>query len=251
MIVVGTIGLIMVIGMVLTALAPIMPHLQASDMTPELILAQTMPMMGMIALAFLVFVILAGLIGAFFGAGAIGMAKKAMESGRATLSDMMEHGKRSFISIFFADIIVGLMLLAGMVFLVPSLLSISDISAIPKLLIGALMFMLYAIILSIIFAVVRYAIVVDGIGAIKGVKRGARFFLDHKLDVFLVWLIIVAISAGLSMISMIMEYVPYVGTVWPVVNFAVSIVVIAPLSIIWWTGLYMSRAEKATIALSR
>ena len=248
MIVVGTIGLTMVIGMVLTALAPIMPHLQASDMTPELILAQTMPMMGTIALAFLVFVILAGLVGAFFYAGAIGMAKKAIEGERCNLSDMVEYGKGNFISLFFANIIVGLMLLAGMVFLIPCFLFIdkADLATFnATLIMGLLLFALYALILSIIFAVVRYAIVVDGIGAIRGVKRGAKFFLDNKLDMFLVWLIIVAISAGLSMISMIMEYVPYLGTVWPVVNFAVYIVVIAPLSIIWWTGLYMSRAEKA------
>ncbi len=241
MIVVGTIWLIMVF----MVFSPIMPHLQTPDISPESILAQTMPMMGTIALAFLVFVILAGLIGAFFGAGAIGMAKKAMGGEQSSLSDMVEHGKRSFISIFFADIIVGLMFLMGAVFLVPGILSTSDTSAIPKFLIGALIFVLYALIVSIIFAVVRYAIVVDEIGAIRGVKRGAGFFLDHKLDVFLIWLTIVAVSVCLSMIAMIMEYVPYVGTVWPVFNSVIFIVVIAPLSIIWWTGLYMDRAEKA------
>lgn len=35
---------------------------------------------------------------------------------------------------------------------------------------------LYALVLSILFAVVKYAIVVDGIGAVDGIKRGSKFF---------------------------------------------------------------------------
>ncbi|UZE92762.1 MAG: hypothetical protein IB616_02920 [Methanosarcinales archaeon] len=76
-----------------TIIGPLMP-ISPEEVTPWLLLGQIRPMAGIIVLLFIVFIILAGLIGAFFSAGAIGMAKKANKGKRATLSDMVEHGKR-------------------------------------------------------------------------------------------------------------------------------------------------------------
>jgi hypothetical protein len=39
--------------------------------------------------------------------------------GRTRLSDMMDYGRRKFLNLLFANIIIGLIVLAGVVFLIP------------------------------------------------------------------------------------------------------------------------------------
>ncbi len=236
----------MVMATVVVVLGPLMA-VSPEDLTPELLLGQIGPMIGIIALAFIIFIVLVGLIGAFFSAGAIGMAKRATESGRTTLSDMVEQGKKSFISVFFADIIVGLIMLIGIIFVIPSLLyaPIDAIMYDPLFIGGVVIFALYVIIMSIVFIAVKYVIVIDNIGAIQGIKKGVGFFLDNKLGVLMIWILIMAISLGLGLISQIAEMIPYMVFIWPVINMILSIVVIAPLTIVWWARLYMDRTGKS------
>ncbi len=198
-------------------------------------------------------VILVMLINAFFTAGAIGMAKEATERGRTSLSDMVEYGRRKFISLLFANIIVGLIALAGLVFLIPGItyiyiLHIPDIKALsaqPEFMpamailgLGIVIMVLYMLIISMVFALPPYAVVIDDLGAIEGVKSGFKSFMSHKLDVFLLWLVVlvmlvVSIIAGFVLLSA----VPFVG--W-LLDIAVSLVVIQPLTVIWWSRLYLS-----------
>jgi hypothetical protein len=215
--------------------------------TPELLLEFALSrigsMIGIIALVAIIFLILAGLINAFFYAGAIGMAKTATETGHTMLSDMLVYGKKSFISVFFADILIGLITLAGTIFIIPGLLY-APVNAIMQDLLstgGLAAFILYVLIISIIFVAVRYAIVVDGVGALEGIKKGLSFFLNNKLDVLTIWIFIMMISLGLSIISGLMKGMPYATHVWSIIQIAVSLIVIEPLCIVWWTRLYVDR----------
>ena len=245
---------IIIIGATILAIIPsLLSYLtKSAEPSPELIpqlLPQILQSMGIIIIAIIVTIILCMLINAFFWAGAIGMAKEATETGRTNFSHMIEYGKRKFISLFFTDIILGLISFVGVVFLVPGILYI-----LPKLRVlsvlppeevftalaifglGFLAMSLYILIISIIFALPRYAVVIDDLGAIRGIKTGFKMFMRNKVAVFLLCLIVFTAN----MISMSFGVIQYIG--W-VISAILSIIIISPLTVIWWSRLYLSMAE--------
>ena len=249
---------LIIIGSALLAAVPslpsLVPHLSQPDkITPELILplmSQLIQSIGLILAAIIIAVILGVLISAFFNAGAIGMAKEATETGRTSLSDMKEYGKRKFISLLFADIIVGLIALIGFVFLIPGIvysLPIITTSSEPApnaillamIMVGIICMAVYTLIVTILFALARYSVVIDDLGAVEGVKKGFNIFRKHKLDVFLLWL--VALVIGI-VVSIILSLIPYIGQF---LNVAVSVIVIQPLIVIWWSRFYLSIVKPA------
>ena len=153
------------------------------------------------------------LTGAFFIAGAIGMAKEATEKGKTSLSDMIDHGRRKFISLFFLFIIVGLISLAGVVFLIPGVIPMlpditsrtpadaTNASITVPLVLGLMIMLIYIVIVGIMFALTPYAVVIDDVGAIEGVKIGFKYFMAHKLAVFLIWLfpLVLAMVTGFTL----------------------------------------------------
>jgi len=245
---------VIIIGATILAIIPsLLSHLtKSAEPSPELIpqlLPQIFQSMGIIIIAIIVTIILCMLINAFFWAGAIGMAKEATETGRTDISHMMEYGKRKFISLFFTDIIISLISFVGVVFLVPGILYI-----LPKLRVlsvlppeevftafaifglGFLAMSLYILIISIIFALPRYAVVIDDLGAISGIKTGFKMFMRNKVAAFLLWLIVFAAN----MIPMSFGFIEYIG--W-VISAILSIIIISPLTVIWWSRLYLSMTE--------
>nr|QNO57602.1 hypothetical protein POLJIEDG_00005 [Methanosarcinales archaeon ANME-1 ERB7] len=94
----------------------------------------------------------------------------------------------------------------------------------------------YTLIVSIIFVLPRYSVVIDDVGAIQGVKNGFGFFMRNKVAVFLLWLItfvLFAIAAAFGAIE-------YVGGLISAILF---VIVIYPLTVIWWSRLYLSMVE--------
>ncbi len=259
MVLTSIVALIIIGGAILAAvpsLPSLIPHLSQPDkITPELILplmSQLIQNIGIVIVAVIIAVILGLLINAFFNAGAIGMAKEATETGSTSLSDMSGYGKRKFISLLFADIIVGLIALIGFVFLIPGIVyALPVITTSPEptpeifmpafaiFMIGILIMSIYGIVVSIMFALPRYSVVIDDLGAIEGVKKGFNIFRKHKLDVFLLWL--VALVIGI-VVSIILSFIPYIGSFLSVV---VSVIVIQPLIVIWWSRLYLSMVKPA------
>jgi len=245
---------IIIIGATILAIIPsLLSYLtKSAEPSPELILQllpQIIQSMGIIIIAIIVTIILCTLINAFFWAGAIGMAKEATETGRTNISHMIEYGKRKFISLFFTDIILGLISFVGVVFLVPGILYV-----LPKLRVlsvlppeevftafaifglGFLAMFLYILIISIIFALPRYSVVIGDLGAIRGIKTGFKMFMRNKVAVFLLWLIVFVVS----LISASLGAIPYIG--W-VISAILSIIIISPLTVIWWSRWYLSMAE--------
>ena len=258
------VAIILLGGAVLVAI-PSLPSLppyliNPEAITPELILSLTHQFaqhIGIIIAAVIITAILALLISAYFTAGAIGMAKVATQTGKTDMSDMKDYGRRKFISLLFADIIVGLITLVGLVFLIPGILyalpllaTISEptpevfLPAFATFMIGLLIMCIYMIIISILFALTRYAVVIDDLGAIDGVKKGFYLFRDHKVDVFLLWLVALVISL---VVSVILGLIPFVGQF---LNIAISIIVIQPLIFIWWSRFYMSLTTPETDELT-
>jgi len=241
----SVVGIIIIGVAILAAIPSVVPLFTKLDekfYTPDVI-PQLLPLilqsMGIIIIAIIVTILLCMLIDAFFWAGAIGMAKEATETGRANISHMIDYGKRKFISLFFTDIILGLISFVGLVFLVPGILYIipklSVLSVLPPeevittvavFGLGVLAMIVYTLIISIIFALPRYSVVIDDVGAIQGVKNGFGFFMRNKVAVFLLWLI----TFVLFIISAAFGAIEYVGGLISVIIFAI---VIYPLTTIW------------------
>ncbi len=203
--------------------------------------------MGIIITAAIIAIILSLFVNAFFTSGAIGMAKEATKSGKTNLTDMKEYGTKKFISLFSSNIIIGLITFAGVIFLIPGILYILPnlssfpnlppddvlIAAIPLLGLGFLAMFIHMIVISLIFFPSQFAIVIDDLGAIQGVKKGFRFFMDHKIDAFLLFIIMGAVM----MVPGLFGSIPHVGGI---LSLAISVIVIQPLVIIWWSRLYLS-----------
>ena len=243
-------ALLMTVGPLLPSL---MPHIANSGEIPPDIIQQLYPLflqnIGIIVAAVIITIILVLLISVFFTAGAIGMAKEATETGRTSLLDMTDYGRRKFISLLFANIIVGLIVLAGVVFLLPGVLyllpaitsqtpfDVTNMAAFAMLFLGFVILLIYMLIISIMFALPPYAVVIGDLRAVDGVKKGFKFFMAHKLDVFLLWLVVGVIAV---VASIILSNIPFIGQL---ISMAVSVIVIQPLSVIWWSRLYLSGIE--------
>lgn len=213
---------------------------------------------GLIIGVIIILILLLGLIMSFFTAGAIGMAKEAILTGSTNFSHMMTYGKKKFLSYFGASIIVGLVMFVGFLFALPGfidlLANIESLSSTPTtqellaimgpLMIGGLLMIVYMLLMSIILALVLYAVVLDDLKAIGGFFKGIQvFWYYNKLNVFLLWLIVLIISSILGLFGMI----PYAGSI---IVFILSFFVVAPLTTIWWTKLYLTITKKDREAIS-
>ncbi|UYZ39405.1 MAG: hypothetical protein N2V74_01715 [Candidatus Methanospirare jalkutatii] len=199
-------------------------------------------------------------INAYFVAGAIGMAKEAHLKGKTSLSDMIHYGSKKFLSLLGADIIVGLIALLGLIFLIPSIVFILPylpyitpspgetfppelmLTFLALLLIGIILFVIYALIISIVLALTRYAVVIEDLRAVEGVKTAFKRFLEHKLDVFLMWLIVTIIGVGISLAADLFGNLINLLSGVPVgslIGIIVSLVVVQPLTVVWWSGFYL------------
>ncbi len=194
-------------------------------------------------------------INSFFLAGAIGMSKEATENAKTSLSDMLTYGKKKTLSLFFVYIIVSLTVFLGFIlFFIPaiaaSLLNLTNIF-LSLLIFGLSLCTLSGVILTIVLAPVSYAIVVCDLGAIEGIKEGYRFFMKNKLVVIFLLFTVEGISWGcgliIQFITSLFGIIPFIGDL---INLGIYLLymifvmaVIYPLSIVWWTRLYMGRTE--------
>ncbi|HDS44749.1 MAG TPA: hypothetical protein ENN68_01390 [Methanomicrobia archaeon] len=238
-------------------LTPLLPAVIESGEIPPEVIEQLQPQilqnLGLLIGAIIVMILLLLLINTFFTAGAIGMAKEATEQRKTSLATMTACGKRKYLSLLLANVIIGLIALAGVVFLLPGVLLLlpaastsppfsggGATAAFAALALGSFLMSIYLLLVSIIFAVTPYAVVLDDLRAVDGVKRGFRFFRAHKLAVFLLWLVVLVITFAVGILTMT------IPTIGHLLNMAVSVAVIQPLIVIWWSRLYLS--EKASLS---
>lgn len=218
--------------------------------TPEELLSRVEGSLFVLAATFIIVILAMALISAFFTSGAIGMAREALEMGKSTTAVMWSSGRKHFLNMFFASLIMGIIVVAGTAFLLPGviyLLPSFDPSpgTVGLLVAGIMLLIIYALIVSLLLAEAPYALVVDSLGAVDAIKASIGFFRNNKFDVFVLWLVVVAISTGLQMIGNSVSTGDTV-TFQPlsIVTGLVNLLVLAPLSTLWWTRLYMSRTGK-------
>lgn len=201
-------------------------------------------------LAFMLLILLLSLISAFFTAGAIGMAKQALETGKATTGAMWSAGREHFTKMFLTSILMGIITMAGMVFLLPGIVLLPrplqpEPQAIGVLLIGLVLLIIYALAVSLVLALAPYALVIESLGPIEAIRASVRVFSYNKFDVLVLWLVIVALSLGLQMAGGAVSAGNAIGfQPLSVVTGLVSLLVLSPLSTVWWTRLYMDRTGR-------
>ncbi len=209
------------------------------------------PFTGVFIVALIILGIGSALIRMFFEVGAVGMAKNATMTGATRMNDLFWYGRRSTVSLFLANIVIMLIFLAGIVFLVPGILLLdasgSGGMAMAAFAIGIILWIGYAIVLSIGLAPVTYALVIDNTGPIEGIEKGWRFFSDHKLDVFLMWVVMFAIFMSLGMIGQVFYMNSVTTVIWQFVVTLINICILLPLITVWWTRLYLSRGAAAVV----
>jgi len=200
-----------------------------------------------IAALFLALVVLLSLVNAFFTAGAIGMARQALDKGKSDIGIMWSTGKRHFFNMFLATLLMGLLTLAGLIFLLPALGQDlpslqEDPQAMGVLAVGILLFILYILALSVILVAAPYALVLEGLGPVQAILTAIKFVRYNKFDVVILWLVVAALSMGLQMIGGAFSSGEGAGgEPLSAMTGIVNLLVLAPLSNVWWTRLYMNR----------
>ncbi len=201
---------------------------------------------------FIGFFLFAMFVQSFFTAGAIGMAKKASETGDTVLSDMLVSGSKNIFRLFQAVLLIALILLIGVVFIVPGALAVGDLSmllenpeasvdGVAALAIGVVLWVAYIIVINLVLSLTTYALVIDELGPLEALSAGFGFFMNNKLDVFFIWII----SIGLALInSFVGEFAGSGGILIAAVTSLVPIAVLQPLTAVLWTRLYLARKGK-------
>jgi hypothetical protein len=202
------------------------------------------------------------LIDSYFTAGAIGMAKTALEMGKTSLGDMFSYGGKKFLSMFFANLILFVFIIAMGIFL-----------AIIQAITNAPLIEAFIAITSIIFALFPFAIVISDLGAIDGLKRSYDLFMKNKLLFFLIFIFVryiiqfiylgvfvlgmVLLSAGilslpittspsLAEVALMSSGVILLLFFWFLATILISSIVgifVSSLTTVWWSGFYMGLTQ--------
>jgi hypothetical protein len=186
----------------------------------------------------------------YFTEGAIGMAKKSLETGDTVLSDMLVSGSKNAFRLFLTTLLLTLILFVGIVFLVPGALSIGNLAKILEnpnsiqgtaiLAVGIILWTTYLIIINLVFSLSTYALVIEEIGPLEALSSGFHFFMNNKLDVFIIWVI----YTGLSLINGFAGEFAGSGSILIAASSLVPILILKPLATVLWTRLYLTKKGK-------
>ncbi|AKB48127.1 hypothetical protein MSKOL_2350 [Methanosarcina sp. Kolksee] len=205
--------------------------------------------LGLSLFLIFVFFLFALLVQSFFTAGAIGMAKKASETGDTGIFDMLASSSKNTFRLFFAVLLVNLLLLVGIIFIVPGAFAIGDlntfiqnpeasVNGMVALGIGFILWIAYIIFLNLVLSLSSYALVIDELGPLEALGEGFRFFKSNKLDVFLIWII----TIGLALINgYVNEFIDTGNILFTAITSLVPIAILQPLTAVLWTRLYLTR----------
>lgn len=252
MIVTGLISLLVLEQGFSNIFGPSMTYLETAS-TPEAFISIILPIIrthfveiiGLVIIYFL----LSLFFQSFFLAGAIGMVKQAIETGRTELSTMMDSGKKNFLNLFFAQILVALLFLSGIVFLVPAAIKtdihfFSNFTTISLVMAGIFLWFIYIIVLGLMLSVFSYALVIENQEPVEGIITGFRFFNSHKSNVLRMWLVTGIIILVITFIATAINTIPLISEISPLIDMFFSAFVFAPLTTLFWVRLYMSGTGK-------
>ncbi|ADI73514.1 conserved hypothetical protein [Methanohalobium evestigatum Z-7303] len=257
-------GIIFILGLTAFTAMFVMPALPSGDLGPANVnVEQVMNIFSSVFIenlwiviaGILILTLLITFVQSYFTAGAIGMSKNATENGNTDIGKMFRYGRENVVNMFFLKILLGLITFAGIIFLIPGFLSVEDLDLLisnPQMATGSavllfagfLVWMLYIAAISIVLAFTEYALIVDKLDPVSSIEEGFNKFMENKLDVFLLWLVILAISILMGIIGEFVGIIEITAIAWGFINLILSIIIIPVLETIWWTRLYMDKTGK-------
>ncbi|OYT26528.1 MAG: hypothetical protein B6U97_03625 [Candidatus Altiarchaeales archaeon ex4484_96] len=212
------------------------------------------------ALAF-VFLVVRMLVGGFLISGATGMSLDVLEKKQTGLSQMIRYGLRYYHKLFAANLLVLLTLLCGEIIIVGAFFGLPyEIGWLarenPMFVLGLIAIMaglcfsvIYALLVDISFKNVQFALVYSKKGVLDSLKTSINFFKINKLDVFLIWLIVLIIGLFAYSVNFIISVffglIPIVGPLIAqlliLVVYLILSFVLDPVSTLWYGRLYVDR----------
>jgi hypothetical protein len=104
------------------------------------------------------------------------MSHKALETGKCSLDDLTEYGRKRFLSLFLADIVifVPLAIAAGILFVVQMIFPGEFVT-------------ILSLAAGIALSIVPYSIVLGDMGPFKGIKAGYGIFKENKFQTTLLY----------------------------------------------------------------
>ena len=200
-------------------------------------------------LLILLFFLIEILVQSFFTAGAIAMAKKVSETGDTFLSDMFISGSKNAFRFFLTTLLITLLELCGIIFVVPGVFIVGDLSTLIEnpiaqmqeigiSTIGLTLLGIYIIAVSIVLSPTLYALVIDELDTFEALSIGFHFFMENKIDVFLIWIIFTVLSLINILVS---EYTDPGSVLISWFKSLLPIVILQPLKTVIWTRIYVSR----------
>jgi len=97
-------------------------------------------------------------------------------------------------------------------------------------------------VLGVVIHAMRTLVSLEGLSPVRALFASLDFFRYNKFDVAVLWLVVVALSLALQMVGGAFSTGDAgQGRPLSAITGMISLLVLAPLSNLWWTGLYMSR----------
>jgi len=96
----------------------------------------------------------------------------------------------------------------------------------------------YLIAISIVFSPTLYALVIDELDTFEALDTGFHFFMENKMDVFLIWIIFTVLAFINVLVS---EYNDPGNSLVSGFTSILQIVILQPLKTVIWTHIYVSK----------
>ncbi|MBN2251018.1 MAG: hypothetical protein JW724_02970 [Candidatus Altiarchaeota archaeon] len=201
------------------------------------------------------FIVVILLANAFFASASIGMSAKALETGKTEAGDITYYGRRNMWQIFSASILMILINIAGLLFFIPAIAALVAgflNVAISFLVLGLVALIAYVTIAGLLLILTPYSIVAGDLGAVEGLRASYSTVMKNKLPVVLMWFAVMGLEAGFGIVANVftsgMGAIPFIGTFLNIglyVLYAIfNALFLVPITMLWWTDFYWSRAAK-------
>lgn len=231
------------------------------------------------------------LISIYFSAGFLGMIKEAVTTGKTSWSVFKSLAQKYFFPLFLYNILYGIVISAGLVLFIPAYLSFTNAGytfeifenilldtdlmiqvfetlAVP-LVLGALVYTVYFLVISILFYFSIYSIVVDEISVTAAIQRSVQFLREKPGKVlgfivciflfqmaviivtqFIATIVFLPISAVFLLLTINSPESILMGVAFVFVSFVISLTVAVAVSlfntlfVVWVMRFYMANTEQ-------
>ncbi|WNY26910.1 hypothetical protein [Methanolapillus ohkumae] len=249
----------------LTNPSPAMPSISTASIVSAIIL-------------FIVLLVLITFLSSYLSAGLIGMCKEVEVFGKTTFETLISYGNKFCVRVFGATILLSFFQLLSLIFILPAVYqllntgitsqmlldavnqaSVGNSEALTQIILTALnssavlfvlgffLMLAYLLIYSFFFYFPIYAIVIDDLSVMAGIKKSYVLFkakaIDIAIFILLIFFITIAFTWCSYFIAPIFSLAPFLKIIWTLISFIFDIFIIT-LTAIWSVRRYIILTEQ-------